>query len=187
MPGAASLRRFLRNLLDRELVAVEAREPSKRTQATKHVLDKAIEALYALEQGEVLPIFRPASTTAKGTYPAMLRRCRQQAVTDVAVLNERCGRSIEDAVFEVAEIYDISDSTVHSWRKTFKPLREPPVLIASRTIHRSPNMITFPVSEAGILKAIKVSGDKFKKLRKLTKHKNRKRIKKHKTVQKLKK
>ena len=144
--------------------------------ATSFVLHKAIEGLYALDEGEVPPIFKKAPTTAHGAYPAMLRRCRRQAVTDVAVLKERCGWSIEDAVFEVVEAYDITDNSVRGWRKEFKPLGEP-----------SPNMLQFPVSEAEILKAIKVAGEKFKKLVKLTKHKKRKRIKKHKTVQKLKK
>ena len=169
MPSAASLRRFLRNLLDRELTSVEARDPSKQMKATMFVLREAIEGLYALDQGEVRPIFKKASTTTRGAYPATLQHCRRQAVTYVKILNQKCGLKVHKAKEQVAEAYGITIDNLDIWRKNLKPLVPPSLKLGSKVIVSSPEMIEFPVSKDGILKELKEWGRKYRDARKMKK------------------
>jgi hypothetical protein len=58
--------------------------------------------LYALDKGEVRPIFEKTPTTAHGAYPATIRHCQRQAVTYVKILNQKCGLSVYEAKEKVA-------------------------------------------------------------------------------------
>jgi hypothetical protein len=162
MPSTASLHRYLRALLYRELYAVEARDPSLTTKVTAFALHKLIDSFDALKQGDVRSIFTPTPKRAKGAYPAMLFRCRQQAVKDVKVLTELCGWKVFKAVDEVAKAYGTSPENVRSWRKTLEPMSEPTIRVGK--VMRPVKLLQFDVSEDEILKAIKVSGAKYIKV-----------------------
>jgi hypothetical protein len=144
-------------VLEGEVDAIEERG-GEDTAQIHHVLQLLIVGLEALEGGETPPLFVAKKVKAWGEWPAKVRKLRLIAIGAVQALR-KVGYSAQEAIKIVADAHAVSSETVRYWRKTLGKDTE---LEAQLLIGSLPNSI-FLKSKEDLLKAVRRTGEDFKK------------------------
>lgn len=84
----------------------------------RQVLEQLIEALQALDHGEVPQLLRPApASSRRGRRPARLRQLELWALRHEEALRRHAGMKREQARAEVAAAYRRSADSIRNWRR----------------------------------------------------------------------
>jgi transposase-like protein len=141
-------------ILEGELNAIEDRDTEDNAQL-HHVLNLLIAGLKALEGGEVPPLFDKRKVTAKGKWPAKVRKQRFLAIGAVKAL-VKAGYKVWEATEIVAKSHGVSPDAVRQWRKT---LGKDTDVEAQALMSLLPSRYTlFGWTKEGLLKAVEQSG-----------------------------
>lgn len=120
MTGSEISRQELRDFLEGELNRIENLEsPPQNYMAMQRLVFAAIDALDALDWGEVRPVFQAVDTTTQGTKPFLLHQAQIIAVQHVAVLRKKFKYSAVEANHAVALAYGLGDESIKKWWTVF--------------------------------------------------------------------
>jgi hypothetical protein len=126
-----------------------------------------MDALDALDENEVRPVFAPVSKPTHFTQPFLIRKLQLAAIRHVAILRTRKWTA-KKACEAVADACGVTDETIKKWWKELGRSGNSPEIREAKAFYR--NTVGIPFNEDAFLNQIKKNGQALLKA-KIKKHK----------------